>query len=383
MGEVERSERRLGASVYGWKRLACLVLLLCAACKAWSDPARAAREAPVDESVLATGAERASFEVVPARQGGAPPLPVVTARIAPVETLSSSVHAPLAGRVVSVRVRLGDTVKEGESLLLVRSAALPTWIQARRSAELSIRRHADRVERLRALVDAHAGAQHDLTLAEAELAEARLTLRSVRAQLVSLQLARGLDDTTYWVRASRSGTVVQLDAVPGALVGPGTPPIATLADLSEVLAIADVAPRDARVLQRGSAAWVTSAAGRQPVEGRITLIPEVLDPARQIVPVRIRLENAQRRLKPNAHVEVRFGPTGGDGRSVLVPSSAVVRDGATAVVFVQTESGALVRRPVVLGRGGQEVEILAGLEPGERVVVRNAMLLVNMIDPEA
>ena len=62
-------------------------------------------------------------------------------------------------------------------------------------------------------------------------------------------------------------------------------------------------------------------------------------------------------------------------------SVAVVRDGASAVVFVEVKQGAFARRPVVVGRRSHnEVEIVHGLALGERVVTTGALLLVNALD---
>ncbi len=56
-------------------------------------------------------------------------------------------------------------------------------------------------------------------------------------------------------------------------------------------------------------------------------------------------------------------------------------DGSTSVVFVETEPGVLRRRPVQLGRQSAErAEVMSGLNAGERVVVRGALLLLNALD---
>jgi multidrug efflux pump subunit AcrA (membrane-fusion protein) len=64
-----------------------------------------------------------------------------------------------------------------------------------------------------------------------------------------------------------------------------------------------------------------------------------------------------------------------------VPASAVVRDGAKTIVFVQVGELRYRAREVELGRRTKDVvEILHGLENGERIVVSNALLLLNAIE---
>jgi acyl-CoA dehydrogenase len=65
---------------------------------------------------------------------------------------------------------------------------------------------------------------------------------------------------------------------------------------------------------------------------------------------------------------------------VRVPAEAVVSHGEQSVVFVTREAGRLERIPVTVGRrGGGEVELRSGLEPGTRYVAKGALLLLNQL----
>ncbi len=326
-----------------------------------------------------------AFETTEAKQGPSLPLPPVTARITAVESLTSPSFAPLAGRVVEAKVRLGDHVEKGQELVLIRTADLPTLEREVRSAELAVNTRSASVERMRALVESRAGAQHDLILAQSELEEAKLASQAAKARLKSLQISRAEDDTAYWVLANRSGTVIQLESTPGGQVGPDRgEPVATVADLEQVLAVADVPQRDAVDLQKGSEARVfPSGAAGEWLPGTVEVVSEVVDPERQTVPVRVRIDNAGHKLRPNAYVDLAF--RNARGRTlVILPAVSVVRDGPNAVVFVDRGNGSYVKRAVVVGRRSRDsVEVVSGVSPGERVVTTGALLLVNAIDIEA
>ncbi|HEY6876609.1 MAG TPA: efflux RND transporter periplasmic adaptor subunit [Polyangiales bacterium] len=324
-----------------------------------------------------------TFETAAVKQGEPLPLPKMTARISTVEALTSPSFAPLSGRVVESRVHLGDHVEKGQPLVLVRTGDLALLQRDRRSAELAVSTRQAVVERMRALVESRAGSEHDLLIAESELAESKLADKAAKARLSSLQIAQDKkDETAYWVLASKSGTVVQLDAAPGSVVGPERGlPIVTIADLAEVLAVADVPQQDAIELHRGAQARVfASGLAGEAVEGTVEVVSEVVDPERQTVPVRVRVDNRARKLRPNAYVDMTFEAQA-SRNAVLVPSVAVVRDGASAVVFVEVGHGSFARRAVVVGRRSHdEVEIVHGLSLGERVVTTGALLLVNALD---
>jgi multidrug efflux pump subunit AcrA (membrane-fusion protein) len=91
--------------------------------------------------------------------------------------------------------------------------------------------------------------------------------------------------------------------------------------------------------------------------------------------VRIELPNRNLQLKPDMYVSVRlFGST---GRPVLtVPASAVVDRGQQQFVWVETSPGSFTSRQVTIGaRMPDRVEILSGLNAGERIAVEGGFLL--------
>lgn len=323
------------------------------------------------------------FETAPVEAG--PPLERagVTARVQSVDALTAPSFAPLDGRVLEVAVKIGDRVKDGDRLVMVASGDLASLLREQNAARLSIKTKASLAQRLLLLVESRAASQNDLMLAESELHEAKLAATAADARLRSLRVTQS-GDSGYWILAARAGTVVQLDAVRGKQVGPDKDkPVATVADLDEVLVVSDVPQRDAASLAVGSPVMITQpGSGQDPITGTLELVSDVLDPERQTVPVRVRVKNPTHLLRPNQFVEATFGPTSAD-RVLLVSSAAVVTDGAKSVVFVQTEAGVLKRREVRLGRQTKEkAEILSGLVAGERVVVRGALLLLNAIDSE-
>ena len=221
-------------------------------------------------------------------------------------------------------------------------------------------------------------------VAESELAEAKLTAQNASAKIQSLSV-KEQSDTVYWIVAQRAGTVVQLDAVPGQEVGPDKEtPVVTVADLDSVLVVGDLRQREATGIVPGLAAEVSSpGTTKGALVGQVESVSEVLDPDRQTVPVRIRLENVGHAFRPNSYVNVSFSTTQSGKTVVLVPSAAIVSDGAESVVFVETEPGTFKRRAVELGRQTKDAtEIVSGLKEGEKVVIQGALLLLNSLDVE-
>jgi len=370
------------------RRLASLLVVLCTVGDACSKHMHEKAQPPFTATVDAVKIDPASpaplhFSTIEAKVGERLPLPPITARVTTVETLTAPTFAPLAGRVATVKVRLGEHVKEGDPLVEIRTADLPTLQHEYRAAELAIKTKTAIVERLAQLVEVRAVSQNELTVAQSELDEAKLSAKAAAEKIKSLSIKKA-GDTSYWVLAGRSGTVVALDAAPGKQVGPdGDKPIATVANLDELLVLADVAQKDAAMLVAGCPAEIHFPDGTGvAATGTIESIAEVVDAERQTVPVRVRVKNERRVLRPNAFVNVVFRLPG-DDKLVMVPSVAVVSDGAQSVVFVASEPGVFRRRPVEVGRQAKDfTEVTLGLKPGERVVTSGALLLLNALDVE-
>lgn len=294
------------------------------------------------------------------------------------ETRTSAVGSPLAGRVEQVLVRLGASVKKGERLFSVRSAQLVELERDIADTRAQVQLRERLAKQARELVELRALPERELLEAEAALQTARLEASAAVERRRALNLERASADA-FWVVSPRDGTVVSLDVSHGQEVSPDRDaPLLQLADLSRVVVVADIAERDAAEVQTGTAAQVLTRSG-QIVEGAVAFVSGVVDPHRRTVQVRVDTDNASGLLRPNAYVDVTLAPR--DEERVRVPATAVVTHGSNAVVFVAQADGSLARTPVRTGRSRDgDVEIVAGLEPGTRIVTRGAHLLLNAID---
>ncbi|MBI5532274.1 MAG: efflux RND transporter periplasmic adaptor subunit [Deltaproteobacteria bacterium] len=322
------------------------------------------------------------FETSAVEYGSALAHPPVPGRVTTVETLTGPTFAPLSGRVTNVSVRIGAHVKQGDKLIEIRTGDLAQMQRELRGARLAVRTKQAIADRMAMLVESRAASQNDLMVARSELDDAKFTAQAADAKLRSL-MVRQDGETEYWVLANRSGTVVQLDAQPGKQVGPNSEkPIATVADLDEVLILADVPQRVAGELSATTDTAIVIPGSTKRLMEKVESVSDVVDPDRQTVPVRIRAKNPERLLRPNAYVDVIFS-SGEEEKHLQLPAAAVVTDGDASVVFVEVQPGVLQRRRVEIGMQTKDrVEILGGVKAGDKVVVRGALLLLNALNVE-
>lgn len=285
------------------------------------------------------------------------------------------VTPPVPGRVVDLKVHLGDTVARNSPLLTLDSAdmvAVQTeYLEARSQLAQSDRTLARQSD----LVDHGIGAQRDLEVAQTEQQIARQEVERSLERLRLYGLSAGAIGRPMTLRSPIAGRVVELHVAPGEYHADPTDVLMTIADLQTVWVTASIQEKDIRRVTQDAQADVTLTA--YPGEhwtGNVSFVGEILDPDTRTLEVRVPLGNADRRLRPGMFASVRFAET--VEQVLRVPSTAVILIGDANFVFVETRPWEFARRRVELGDSVGDTSIVtSGLRSGERVVVTNAVLL--------
>ena len=172
----------------------------------------------------------------------------------------------------------------------------------------------------------------------------------------------------------RAGTLVERNIAEGGAARVGET-LLTIADLSRLWIEAQVFEADLELVAVGMPATVTLPylPGRR-FEATIDYIYPYLEADSRAGRVRLTLENSDGALKPEMYAEVSLQVPLGE--RVSVPEEAVIVAGASRIVFVDLGEGRLRPTRIETGRRARGfVEVLAGLEPGERVVTSGNFLI--------
>ncbi len=184
---------------------------------------------------------------------------------------------------------------------------------------------------------------------------------------------------TITLYAPQDGVVSTLMVREGMFVKPANR-VMSLADLSTVWLLTEVFERQADWVKTDQPAEVRLSyhPGRT-WEGRVEYIYPSLDPKTRTLKVRLRFDNPDEALKPNmyAHVKIFGGPK---EDTIVIPLEALIRTGREERVILSLGEGRFESRTVTAGiESGDWVEILAGIDAGDAVVVSGQFL----IDSEA
>jgi cobalt-zinc-cadmium efflux system membrane fusion protein len=290
---------------------------------------------------------------------------------------TASVIPQLSGRVVDLKVHLGDRVAKGEALLVIESADLAQAYDDYDKAQDAYKLTQKNLERqtqqskIGVVSDRDLDqARSDNAQAEAEFVRARAHLNVLGAPLDSRGSARRLI-----VRAPFGGSVTSLSIAADATINDPTAALMTIADLSMVWVSAEVAEKDLRAIVVGQDADVELPAyPSRTLHGKVQFASDVIDADSHRDKVRIAFANRDYALKPNMFATVTLiGPA---ETHVVLPSSSLLMNNDRTSVFVATAPWTFERRSVdPLLEEGPSVAILSGVQAGEQVVVKGGILL--------
>jgi Cu(I)/Ag(I) efflux system membrane fusion protein len=220
----------------------------------------------------------------------------------------------------------------------------------------------------------HAAAINAQVLVSA--ARRRLAYWDISADQIARLEQTGEITKSLTLAAPVTGVVLDKAVVEGQAVEAGMK-LYRLANLSSVWLEGDVFEQDLSAVHNGAPARVEFASypGRSWV-GHVTFVSPIVDSMSRTATVRVSLDNAGGLLKPGMYGTMYFTASL-DAGVPHVPAEAVVMTGERNLVYVVRSDGALQPREVILGpRAGDQIQILSGVHPGDRIVA-SANFLVD------
>jgi cobalt-zinc-cadmium efflux system membrane fusion protein len=305
---------------------------------------------------------------------------VVTGAVTPDIARNVPVISLASGRVVAIHARLGDTVKQGQLLLSIRSDDIAGGFSDYRKAVADENLARKQLERANDLYQHGAIALNDLQLAQDTEEKAKVDLETKEEHLRLL----GNDPTkpkgVVDIVAPVSGVITDQQVTNAAGVQAlGSNPF-TISDLSSVWIVCDVYENDLTNVRIGDTAEIVlNAYPERTFKGRVSNISSILDPSIRTAKVRIEVPNPGI-MRLGMFVKATFR---GQTREMhtVVPSSAVLHMHDRDFVFTPAPDKKFQRVEVVSGDLLPEnnlQEIKSGLKPGQQVVT-NALVLDHVL----
>lgn len=297
----------------------------------------------------------------------------------------AEVGSRISGRVARVLVRPGAVVRAGELLAEIESAAVGEAVSQYLSARASANASRMEAARLEGLAAQHLATARELEQARAQRATHDAEVQSATQRLLSLGLGtndlRGLDGARglhrVALRAPIAGKVVERSVVLGQVVEPTTH-LLRIADPTRLWVQLRVFERDLARVSQGDAVTITldSLPGRT-FTGVVGHVSPSLDHETRTARVRVEVSDPDQALRPGQFVNARVRTSQGQPREALtIAREATVQFEGRTAAFVEVEEGTYELRVLELGAEDRErVEVVRGIDAGERVVTHGAFAL--------
>jgi len=307
----------------------------------------------------------------------------------------STVSAKTTGKIKDVLIDEGMHVAAGQILARlddVDAVAAQRAAEAERLvAAASLKDLEVKLANARRILERNRGLRTGDFVSEEALDNAETAVESLEAQIAlanesinaaerSVDIARqNIENCT--IRAPFEGIIVSKDAQPGEMVSPISAGggytrtgIATVVDMGSLEVEVDVSESYiARVTAGQRVETVLDAYPDWRIPSTVRTVIPTADRQKATVKVRIRFDELDPRILPDMGVKVSFlegAPDSLAAAAVLIPRDAVHRDGEQSYVFVARD-GRAERRAVRTSRErGTDIEIIAGLRPGEQVITQ-------------
>jgi membrane fusion protein, heavy metal efflux system len=354
----------------------CLVMTGC------TQPRAAPKAEPTPAPALAEGevriqdASRRFIEVQEVSGARSESMLSAPARVDFRDGAVSQVGAPLDGRIVTVHVLVGQRVNVGDPLVTMDCPEAATMRASAAVAQSSLRESRIELERQRRMQGEGVGIERDVVAAETKVSAAEAELSRVEAGAASI--GKGTASAVA-VRAPIAGFVIGRKASVGMAVQRGGEPLVEIGDTSAVWIVADVFERDLSHIHPGAKSRIVLSSVDRPMQGRVASVGTVVASRLRTAPVFLTVEGHGVSLRPGMYgrAEIEAADAG-----VTLPAAAVlIKDGKDPVVYVQKGPLSFVRRRVVVAQPVEgRVQIVSGVLPGEKVVVRGALLLDGSLD---
>ncbi len=284
----------------------------------------------------------------------------------------------VGGHIEAVKSDLGDYVRKGQTLAIIRSGEMADVAQQAITArgELAVALKNNQVSE--DMAKGGLSSQREVVATREQLQAARGEVNRVNERR---SILGGSGSSVYIVKAPVSGFVVEKTASPGMELRSDDPEnLFTISNLDHVWVMANVYESDLANVHEGDMAHITTLSypGRV-YQGRIDKVFNVLDPDSKTEKVRITLSNADNTLKPEmfANVSVQYA---GNDRRVAIPAKAIVfAESRNFVVIVNARNQPVVREVDPFKTIGSTTYLNSGVKAGERVVTQNQLLIYTAL----
>jgi len=301
----------------------------------------------------------------PGDQGQATAVAVEMARRAPIASYytatatlepnkEAEVLSRVSGVILSIEAEEGDRVTEGQTLLRIEDREFRYRLK---QAEAEYEKQQTRLDRMQKMFEGNLTSAEEFDTARNDFQAAEAAAELAELELSYTQMG-----------APFTGHITRRHVDPGQTVSNGTA-LYSISDLERLLARVFVPAKEFRSIQADQPVELVLDSTNDRLQGRIKLVSPIIDPQSGTIKLTVEVLKYPRNTRPGDFAEVKI-VTDRHDQALVVPRTAVISERGEFLVYVAADSTA-ERRVVQTGfEDDRQIEIVAGLTEGERVVVQ-------------
>ncbi|HWZ35485.1 MAG TPA: efflux RND transporter periplasmic adaptor subunit, partial [Mucilaginibacter sp.] len=267
----------------------------------------------------------------------------------------------------------------GQVLGTIKSAEVANYNSALIAADANVQQTQRQLTQQKDMYKSGLVSEVDVTNAKAAYDQA--VAAKIAAQKV-LSINGNNKNGEYAIKSPIDGFIVQMNVASGTSIrSDNNAGLFTISDLKNVWVQANVYEQNIGQVHEGNAVKVTTVAYPDKVfEGRVDKLMNVLDPTTKTMKMRVVLQNPDYLLKPQMFVTVTLEDKE-NKTAIAISSKALVFDNSQYYVLVVNGKKSVQIRPVeILSNNGVNAYIKSGLQPGDRIVASNALLIYGTLN---
>lgn len=284
----------------------------------------------------------------------------------------------VGGNVVNVNVELGDFVRKNETLVIIRSSEVAEFDRQLIDAQSDVLVAQKKLDVKRDLFYSKLISEGEWVAAQKELEKAEAALKRIQE---TFSIYNFNEHSEYHLKAPISGFIIKKNISRDMILPSShTESVFTIAELSEVWAVANVYESDISRIREGMEVKVSTVSyPNEVIGGRIDKIFNLLDPRTKTMKVRIRIPNPDFKLKPEMAATVKVLYTE-EKTLPAVPRSAVIFDNSRQfVVLFKDRYNVEIREVEIYKSAGNLTWLTSGVNQGDVVISHNQLFIYDAL----
>ena len=286
-----------------------------------------------------------------------------------------------SGKVMQVKVSLGDKVTKGQTLAIIKSADVAGNYSDIASSNSDVAIAKRQMENTESLYKNGIASEREFSETKQNYQKALNSEAKLRTQININGGGHTSAEGTYIITAPESGYVVEKKINEGGFIrSDNGDNMFTIGDISEVWVNANVYESDITRVKEGNAAKVTTLAyGDKVFTGVVDKVNQLLEPDTKVMKIRIKLKNDGLLLKPEMFANILIQSKEGS-QSIIIPKTGIIsEDGKNYVVVYEGKCNLKVKEVEVIKLVGDRAYIKSGIAAGEKIITANELFLFKAL----